>query len=107
MGFTLTFLVNLIQLLARVWPLMLGLILIIGILSVIVGRREGWSIWDSLYFGFITALTVGYGDMRPSSPLGKLLAVFIALFGLITTGIIVAIAVETAGQTFEEINELA
>lgn len=55
---------------------------------------------DSLYFGFITALTVGYGDLRPTSGRNKFFAVIIALFGLITSGILVAIAVEAVSMTY-------
>jgi voltage-gated potassium channel len=101
MGFTLDFLWHLALLARHVLPLFAGLAVIICALSLVVGRREGWSAGDSLYYGFITALTVGYGDLRPTRGLGKLLAVVIALVGLITTGILVALAVEAAAHTFE------
>lgn len=41
------------------------LFLIIIMLALIAGRIECWNRFDALYWGFITALTVGYGDMRP------------------------------------------
>ncbi|HMA99017.1 MAG TPA: potassium channel family protein [Wenzhouxiangella sp.] len=94
MAMTLQFLINLWTLLVHLLPLFLGLSIIIGALSVLIGRKENWSITDSLYFGFITALTVGYGDLRPTRGITKLLAIIIALFGLITSGILVAVAVE-------------
>jgi voltage-gated potassium channel len=100
MRFTMDFLWNLGSVLVHVLPLFAGLAMIIGILSVVIGYREGWSIGDSLYFGFITALTVGYGDLRPTSGLNKLIAIVIALFGLITSGILVAISVEVVAITF-------
>jgi voltage-gated potassium channel len=102
MGFTLNFLWNLAGLLRHVLPLFAGLGLIITGLSIWIGRREGWSIADSLYFGFITALTVGYGDLRPTLRSSKFIAVVIALFGLITSGILVAIAVEAVAVTFQD-----
>jgi voltage-gated potassium channel len=89
MDFTVDFLLNLARLLGDGLPVFIGLSLIIAVLSIVIGRDEGWSIGDSLYFGFITALTVGYGDMRPTRGLGTLSAIVIALFGLITTGIMV------------------
>lgn len=101
MGFTLEFLFNLAGLVRHVLPLFAGLAAIIAALSVWVGRREGWSVGDSLYFGFITALTVGYGDLRPSRGTSKFVAIVIALFGLITSGILVAIAVEAVAITYE------
>ena len=101
MGFTLKFLGIFFDLLGEGWPLFGGLGAIISGLALLVGQKEGWSIGDSLYFGFITALTVGYGDMRPTRGIGKLLAVVIALFGLVATGIMVAIAVEAALLVYE------
>lgn len=104
MGINLTvdFLWNLARLASHVFPLFLGLIAIIAGLSIWVGRREQWPIGDSLYFGFITALTVGYGDLRPGRGLSKFIAVILAFFGLITTGILVAIAVEAVALTMEK-----
>lgn len=102
MDFTIEFLVNFGRLLLDGWPLFIGLSLIISVLSAVVGLKETWSVSESLYFGFITALTVGYGDMRPSTGFGRFLAVVIGLIGLVTTGIVVAIAVETADLTFEQ-----
>lgn len=101
MRLTLEFLGNMAGLLGYVSPIFAVMALIIGVLSVVIGRREQWSLGDSLYFGFITALTVGYGDFRPTRRLGKFLAIIIALFGLITTGILVAVAVEALRITFD------
>ncbi|NKI34749.1 two pore domain potassium channel family protein [Wenzhouxiangella sp. XN79A] len=100
MEFTFSFLWNLARVLWLLAPLFLGLGAIIAGLSAWVGRREGWSIGDSLYFGFITALTVGYGDLRPTTGRNKFLAIVIALFGLITSGILVATAVEVVSMSF-------
>ncbi len=83
-------------------PILVSISLIIIILGQIVGARESWSKFDSLYWSFITATTVGYGDMRPTAPLSKVLAVLIALMGLIFTGIMVALAVHTATSAFSE-----
>ncbi|MEE4637259.1 MAG: ion channel [Wenzhouxiangella sp.] len=100
MAMTLEFLINLWTLLVHLLPLFFGLSVIIAILSILVGRKENWSVGDSLYFGFITALTVGYGDFRPRSGAAKLAAIIIALFGLITSGILVAVAVEAVAISF-------
>ncbi len=100
MGFTLDFLWNLAALAWHLAPLFAGLVAIIAGLSVAVGRREGWPVSDSLYFGFITALTVGYGDLRPKDGWCRLMSIVIAVFGLITTGILIAMAVQAALVTF-------
>jgi voltage-gated potassium channel len=104
MEFTIKFLAYFGSLVVSGAPLFLGLSLIIAALAVVVGRQEKWSLGDSLYFGFITALTVGYGDMRPTHGRGKALAIVIAVFGLITSGIMVAVAVEAAGHTAQQIH---
>ena len=104
MIFTLEFLTNLGGLIWAVAPLFLSLGVIIATLAVAAGRREGWSAADSLYYGFITATTVGYGDMSPTTGLGKLNAIILAVIGLIFTGIMVALAVEAAGITFDQLH---
>ena len=68
---------------------------------MLVGRAEGWSRSDAIYYAFITATTVGYGDFRPRRVASKMTAVGIALVGLLLTGIVVAIGVEAAHQTFK------
>lgn len=78
------------------------IITVIIVLGQIVGRFESWSRFDALYWSFITGTTVGYGDLRPSSPVAKVISVFIAFIGLIFTGIVVAIAVQAASYAFAE-----
>lgn len=82
-------------------PLLLLLCFGILMLGQIVGRIECWSKFDALYWSFITALTVGYGDIRPLKKKSKTLSVFVALLGIMFIGIFVAITVEAASQTFK------
>jgi voltage-gated potassium channel len=77
-------------------PPLLTLIAIITLLGQLVGKREGWSRFDSFYWAFITATTVGYGDIRPASRRSRLLSILIALLGLMFTGIVIAVAVQAA-----------
>lgn len=42
---------------------------------------EGWSLTDSLYTTVQTLTTVGYGDVAPKSPAGRVFAVFVMLIG--------------------------
>ena len=51
---------------------------------------EGWSVIDTVYFLTVTFTTVGYGDMIPQTPLGRLLTVFFCWSG-------VAVAIYTFG----------
>ena len=77
-------------------PLLLSLALIIILVGEWVGRKEGWSKFDSFYWAFVTATTVGYGDVRPTRRGSKIAAILIAGFGLMLTGILIAIAVRAA-----------
>ncbi|BDF95111.1 potassium channel family protein [Pseudoalteromonas sp. KAN5] len=82
-------------------PLLAVLCFVIIGLGLVVGRLESWSRFDSIYWAFITALTVGYGDIRPLKKPSKVLAVIIAWTGILLTGLLVAIAVKTASITLE------
>ena len=77
-------------------PLWLTLAATVTVLGQVVGRQEGWSRFDSFYWSFITATTVGYGDVRPVKRAAKIFAILIALVGLMLTGILVAVAVHSA-----------
>jgi voltage-gated potassium channel len=77
-------------------PLLLSLGLGIALLGYAVGRKEGWSGFESIYWSFITATTVGYGDLRPLKRASRVLAILIAFLGLTLTGIVVALAVWAA-----------
>jgi voltage-gated potassium channel len=77
-------------------PLLLCLGLGIALLGYAVGRNEGWSGFESLYWSFITATTVGYGDLRPVKRVSRIIAILIAFLGLTLTGIIIALAVWAA-----------
>lgn len=95
-GLTTTFLK---QFLFGLWltaPLLLTLAAIVTVLGQIVGKKEGWVPFDGFYWSFITATTVGYGDIRPTKKWAKFLAIVIALVGLTFTGILIAVAVHAA-----------
>lgn len=83
-------------------PVLLLLLSIISVLGLIVGRIERWTRFNALYWGLITALTVGYGDIRPLTKISKLLSIIIAMTGIIFTGLIVAMTVEMASLAFKK-----
>jgi voltage-gated potassium channel len=57
---------------------------------------EGWSLLDSFYFSAITLATVGYGDLAPTTPGGKLFTVFYVFAGV---GIILTFVQAVAGAS--------
>lgn len=95
-GLTTTFLKDFVFALWVTFPLLLSLAVVVAVLGQIVGKKEGWSPLDGLYWSFITATTVGYGDLRPTKRSSRIIAIVIALVGLVLTGILVAVAVHSA-----------
>jgi voltage-gated potassium channel len=95
-GLTITFLKEFGYGLLVAFPLLLTLAAVIILLGQTVGKREGWSRFDSFYWSFITATTVGYGDIHPVKRGSKITAIVIATFGLLLTGFLIALAVRAA-----------
>ena len=87
--------------LAVVWPILSALILLIAGLGFVVGLLEGWTIQESQYFGFVTGLTIGYGDFAPKSLLGRMLAIGIGACGVLLTALLAAVAVKALTATTE------
>lgn len=83
-------------------PMLLSLAAVITAIGQVVGKKERWSAFDSFYWSFITATTVGYGDLRPTTKASKVYAVVIGFLGLILTGILIAVAVYAATLAFAE-----
>lgn len=54
-----------------------------GLLAHVV---EGWKLLDSFYFCLISILTVGYGDLSPSTYLGRLLTTILLPLGVACAG---------------------
>jgi len=93
-GLTVTFLKQFCYGLWLTLPLLVSLALGITLLGQAVAREEGWSRFDSFYWSFITATTVGYGDVRPLKRKSRVIAIIIAFLGLTLSGIIIAVAVQ-------------
>ena len=65
---------------------------LIAIGSVGFHAIEGWGLLESVYVTVMTLTTVGYGDITPHTPLGRILASILILIGYsiiaIPTGLI-------------------
>ena len=77
-----------------VWPIVSALLGAIVVLGFVVGFLEGWSIQESLYFAFVSGLTIGYGDLAPKTLLTRTLAILIGLCGVLLTALVAAVAVK-------------
>jgi len=77
--------------------------LILGI-AVVIRHLEKMPFGESLYFSFITGLTIGYGDIVVKTPFARLLAVLLGLIGVIFTGIMVAAALRAVERSLEDLN---
>lgn len=77
-----------------VWPILSALLVLMMGLGVVIGLIEGWRLSDSLYFAFVSGLTIGYGDLVPKTLLSRVLAVVIGMTGILLTGLVAAIAVQ-------------
>ena len=82
-GLTITFLKEFGLGLWLTSPLLLTLAVTITLLGQFVGKKEGWSRFDSFYWSFITATTVGYGDLRPVNRPSRIAAIVIGFLGLL------------------------
>lgn len=88
---------------SKLCPLLLTMLAVIVICGLIVGRLEKWTRMDAIYFAFVTATTVGYGDLRPKHTLARFIAIFIALIGLLLAGFLVSIGVYAIGEAVEQV----
>lgn len=65
--------------------------LVLVVLLIAVGTAgymfiEGWTPGESLYMTFITISTVGYGEVRPLSPSGRIFTIIFLVIGVFTIG---------------------
>jgi voltage-gated potassium channel len=101
MDFAFSFLQIFWEILKVAGPIILLLVSIIIALGQIAGRCENWPPLETLYWSFITATTVGYGDIRPTTRWSRFLAIIIAFNGLILFGVIASLAVMATTESAE------
>jgi hypothetical protein len=89
------FLGRLVDIIRIVSPVILFLLVVIVSLGIVVAYVEGWPIGDGIYFAFVTAMTIGYGDLTAKRTLGRVIAILIGFSGIVFTGVVVAVAVQS------------
>ncbi len=95
------FLTGLFNGLRVVWPILSALLGTIVVLGLVIGLIEGWRVGESIYFAFVSGLTIGYGDLAPKAPLARLLAILIGVTGILLTALVAAIAVEALSSVHD------
>ena len=72
-----------------------GILLVIMSIGIVGFRNaEDLPLFDAIYFGIVTIATVGYGDIHPTTVMGKLFTLFLIIGGVGTFLGVVANATE-------------
>ena len=61
-----------------------------GALMRLIDHREYASIWAGMWWAIQTVTTVGYGDVTPKEPNGRIVATFVMLEGIAFLSIVTA-----------------
>ena len=71
--------------------------------ALAISHTEKLSYGDALYFTLVTGMTVGYGDISPQTIVGRIIALCLALIGMMLTGVMVATTVQVVKYSFEKV----
>ena len=81
-----------------------------GALMRVLDHREYASIWAGMWWAMQTVTTVGYGDVTPRAPSGRIVATFVMLAGIaflaIVTASITSTFVERANRDRESAEDM-
>lgn len=101
-------LIGLFRIFRRLWaePPFRALMLVEGLLLAagmsFYHSVEGWSWLDAAYFCVVTMATVGYGDLHPVTPYGRLFTIFYIILGVAMLGVFIQLAGKTAYVSLQE-----
>ena len=81
-------------LLLSVWRLLalLALVFVAVVATLVV--MDGKSVGEALYLAAITFLTIGYGDVTPTTAVARIACVVLGFAGVLFMGIIVAASIK-------------
>ena len=81
-----------------------GLMLLIVALSYVLEFTEEsfTSFWDGLWYCFAVVTTIGFGDLTPTTEIGRLLSVILGLYGIVVVALITSIIVNFYGEMKKE-----
>ena len=61
------------------------------------------SYLDAIYWALVTVSTVGYGDISPVTDLGKIIAMFGIVFGIVMISFVTSVMVSAFSERFDEL----
>ena len=86
----------------HVRAIILALLAFVVVDAAAVTLVEKMPFADTLYFAFVTGLTIGYGDIVMHTPVGRLIALLIGLVGILFSGLMVAVLVYAVRESIEK-----
>ena len=87
---------------ALVRAVLVALLLLIAAGGWLLHRVEALGFWAGQYLGFVTALTIGYGDITPATPVGKITSIVLGVIGMVAMGLVVGIASVALREVIEK-----
>jgi len=88
----------------HVKSIILGLIMLIVGGAVLISFVEQLPFDHALYFAFVTGLTIGYGDIVATTPVGRIISIVLGVIGIMFTGLVVAVAVRALQQAWKDVH---
>lgn len=85
-----------------VWSLIVFQTLLVLLGGAAIAWLEEIKIGDAIYFAFVTAFTIGYGDIAPATVPGRIVSIVIGFNGLVLGGLSVAIATQALATTIKD-----
>ena len=70
-------------------------VVVSGVLMRVLDHSEYSNIWVGMWWALQTVTTVGYGDVTPANPSGRIIAAFVMLEGIAFLTIIIAAITST------------
>ncbi|MGD9043516.1 MAG: potassium channel family protein [Desulfobacterales bacterium] len=89
-----------------VWRIKIVILALIGLVvagAAVITLVEKMPFADTLYFAFVTGLTIGYGDIVAKTHFGRLIGILIGFVGILFTGLMVAVLVYAVRESLEEL----